>query len=626
MCGITGILSFNMVGRMHLVHLEDATKMLSRRGPDAHGTWFDDRVGLGHRRLSIIDLSEESNQPFFDDTKRFALVYNGEVYNYRALREQLIGLGCTFRTTSDTEVILTAFKVWGDACFEKFNGFFGMAIYDRDKKCVTLARDRFGIKPLYYFRDGDKFIFGSELKALIAFNIPRTLDKASLHQYLQLTYVPDQFCMLEGVQKLAPGKSLTVSEGDIKEQSFYTLATSEANLRDLSSAKADLRKLMYQAVERRLVSDVPLGAFLSGGIDSSVISAIAAELNPGLLTFSVGFSDNKYFDETHYAQLVAKKIKAEHTVFSLSNDDLLAHYDDVVSYFSEPFADSSAIPFYILSKLTKGKITVALSGDGADEIFSGYNKHEAWIRSEQRSRLNTLLRVTSPFWRMLPKSRNTWLTDKVRQLHKYAQLLHTNGNGKYWHLAAFNDRAVVDGLLVDPVGMEGLEDRCSEILDGYGGTGLNEVLRADMALVLPGDMLRKVDLMSMAHGLEVRVPFLDHEVVDYAFGLDDTLKLSGGQRKRVLKETFRDLLPEELYGRPKHGFEVPLLKWLRNDLRNELAQFVFERERIESQQLFRWDMIRKLQRKLHSFDPGDSPSLVWSLYVFQRWYSRYMEA
>ena len=620
MCGITGILSFNMVGRMHLVHLEEATKVMAQRGPDAHGTWFDDHVGLGHRRLSILDLSEASNQPFADVSGRYQIVYNGEIYNYTAIKQELSGKGVAFRTTSDTEVLLQAYIHWGAKCLERLNGFFAFAIYDAEEKSLFLARDRFGIKPLNYYLDEDKFIFGSELKALMAFNIPKQLNQSALSQYLQLTYVPDQNCMLEGVQKLPPGSMMKVQGGEVKEEYYYQLNHEVDTGIGYEDAQKTLKRLLYEAVERRMVSDVPLGAFLSGGIDSSIISTIAAELNPDLKTFSIGFKDNKYFDETAYANLVAKKAGTDHTVFKLSNDDLLQEYEEVVSYFSEPFADSSAIPFYILNQRTKQEITVALSGDGADEVFSGYNKHQAWTQSQQSGAFNNLVKAGSPLWSVLPKSRGTLITDRVRQLNKYSKLLSRAGAEKYWFLAAFIEQRKVNKLMKEPGYDRQLLD---ELLSKYSWQDINDVLHADMRLVLTGDMLRKVDLMSMANGLEVRVPFLDHTLVDFAFRLTSQYKLHEGQRKRILKDTFQDMLPEELYTRPKHGFEVPMLNWLRRDLSHELKQHVFNRDKIEAQGIFNWKEVRRIKRQLHSLNPGDSHIQAWSLLVFQRWYGEY---
>ena len=621
MCGITGVLSFNMVGRMHLIHLEEATRRLEKRGPDVHGTWFDDHVGLGHRRLSIIDVSEESNQPFHDASGRYTLVYNGEVYNYREIRQELQSQGISFSTSSDTEVVLAAFMAYGENCLEKFNGFFSLAIYDHQKQELFLARDRFGIKPLLYYLDNDKFLFASEMKSLLAFNIPKELDQDILSLYLQLTYVPDQCALLKGVKKLQPGHFLKVSDSNCFEESYYSLSKKVDQDLSYEQSKQSLKELLRQSVERRMVSDVPLGAFLSGGIDSSTIVALASELKPDLKTFSIGFKDNKYFDETRYASLVAQKFKTDHTTFTLSNQDLLNHVEDIIDYIDEPFADSSSIPFYILSKLTRAEITVALSGDGADEVFSGYNKHRAWMMSQQPTLSNALIKNFGGIASIFPKSRGFKMGDKARQLQKYRELLKQSGSSSYWHLAKFISARSIDKLLI----ASGSAGEHKNLLGEFSFENLNDILFADMHLILPGDMLRKVDLMSMANGLEVRVPFLDHDVVDFAFSRPVEFKLHEGQTKRLLRDSFRDLLPEALYNRPKHGFEVPLLQWLKRDYAIELDRLVFDRNFIRDQGLFNWKEIKKIRTRLKSFNPGDSPIQAWSLYVFQRWYNKYFQ-
>lgn len=624
MCGITGILSFNVVGRMQLVHLERATRALEKRGPDNHGTWFDERAGLGHRRLSIIDVSAASNQPLWDESGRYAIVYNGEVYNYEALREKLKSGGVHFWTSSDTEVVLQAFMQWGEDCVKELNGFFSFAIYDIQKKSLFLARDRFGIKPLLYYQDEDKFLFASEMKSLLSYGIPRELDEASLHQYFQLTYVPDNQSILTGVKKLPPGYCGIVEAGESRFTCYYRLNQQLEATPDFKKAKDELIGHLRRSVERRLVSDVPLGAFLSGGIDSSVIVALASESIRDLKTFSVGFRDNRYFDETRYAELVAKKFNTDHHVFKLSNDDLLEHVDQIVDYIDEPFADSSAIPVHILSKLTRDKVTVALSGDGADEVFSGYNKHSAWDLSYQSGSFNRMVRWGRWLWKYLPKSRYVKLTDRFRQLDRYARILKLNPADKYWFLAAFVREEQVNKLFVSPPSSSELEDR-SKLLTLGISPDLNSVLARDVSIVLPGDMLRKVDLMSMSHALEVRVPFLDHEVVDYAFSLPADFKVEGKNRKILLREAFREILPEELYSRPKHGFEVPLMSWFRRELKGDLKEYVFNRDRIESQRLFRWKEIAKFRRKLRSPNPADVHIRIWSMYVFQKWYEKYFE-
>lgn len=622
MCGITGILSFNVVGRMQLVHLEHATRSLEKRGPDHHGTWFDERAGLGHRRLSIIDVSAAANQPFWEESGRYAIVYNGEVYNYQELRARLKAGGVNFKTTSDTEVVLQAYMNWGADAVREFNGFFAFAIYDTEEQSLFLARDRFGIKPLLYYQDDDKFIFASEMKSLLAYGIPRKIDRTSLHQYFQLTYVPDNQSMLQGVHKLQPGYCGHVSDGTTSFEPYYAINQQVDIAITFDKAKEQIIEKMRKSVERRLVSDVPLGAFLSGGIDSSVIVALASESVTDLKTFSIGFKDNRYFDETRYAALVAEKFKTDHQVFKLSNDDLLQHVGDIVDYIDEPFADSSAIPVYILSQLTKEKVTVALSGDGADEVFSGYNKHSAWDMSYQHSTFNRLVLLSKWLWRYLPKSRYVKITDRFRQLDRYASILKLNPAEKYWFLAAFIREEQVSALLTDPSDEGVLEDRFKSMTLGIS-PDLNAMLARDVSIVLPGDMLRKVDLMSMANALEVRVPFLDHEVVDFAFSLPADFKVQGKNRKILLREAFREILPEELYDRPKHGFEVPVMSWFKRELKPELNKYVFDRDRIEAQGLFKWHEINRIKRKLNSLDPADVHIKIWSLYVFQKWYERY---
>lgn len=624
MCGITGIFAFNSVGRINLVHLEAATRSLSKRGPDAHNSWFDEVVGIGHRRLSIIDTSTGANQPMFDEAGRYAIVFNGEIYNYQSIRQELRGKGFSFQTESDTEVLLKAYIHFGAEMLNKLNGFFAFAIYDKEEELLLIARDRFGIKPLLYTQNEDRVLFASEMKSLMAYGVDRVINKAALNLYFQLTYIPAPHSIFEGVQKLEPGHYLLVQKGSVSKHRYYDFPDySKPTINNLSDAKSGIVEALRNSVQDRLVADVPLGAFLSGGIDSSIITALASEKVPQLKTFSIGFKDNKYFDETYYANLVAEKYQTDHQVFSLTNDDLLSHVNEVIDYIDEPFADSSALPVYILSQQTRKHVTVALSGDGADEIFSGYNKHSAWLMSQQQSARNGFIKSLGPLWSALPHSRNNKLTNTFRQLDRFAQLQGLSLQERYWYLASFIQKASVTQLLkpdyqVDTSDVEAFYSR--SIQTGH----INEVLASDAQMVLHGDMLQKVDLMSMANGLEVRVPFLDHRVVALAFQMEQDMKIKGNQRKIVLREAFRDYLPDELYHRPKHGFEVPLLDWFRKEMRLELDQVVFSKELIEAQGIFDWKQIARTKKRLHSFDPGDSAILVWSLYVFNKWYERFL--
>ncbi|HEY0741396.1 MAG TPA: asparagine synthase (glutamine-hydrolyzing), partial [Chryseosolibacter sp.] len=362
MCGITGIMSFNLVGKFNKIHISAATRAIEKRGPDFQDVYADEWVGLGHRRLSIIDTSSVAHQPMWDESKRYCIIFNGEIFNYRELKQDLLNKGVTFFSQSDTEVLLKLYIREKEACVPKLNGFFAFCIYDKAEQTLFVARDRFGIKPLLYQFDDNKFIFASEMKAILQYGIEKDIDHASLHTYLQLNYIPAPSTIFKNVKKLMPGHYINVRSNKIDIQKYYEVPY--ASGKPLSTigfddAKEKLKSLLENSVQRRLVADVPLGAFLSGGIDSSVITALASKHKPDLHTFSIGFKDENFFDETEYARLVAKHFKTEHTVFSLTNDDLYAHVHDILNYIDEPFADSSAINVFILSKETRKHATVA---------------------------------------------------------------------------------------------------------------------------------------------------------------------------------------------------------------------------------------------------------------------------
>jgi len=344
-------------------------------------------------------------------------------------------------------------------------------------------------------------------------------------------------------------------------------------------------------------------------------------------TFSIGFKDNAFFDETAYAKLVADKFKTNHTVFSLGSDDLYNYIDGIVDYIDEPFADSSAILVNILTKETRKHMTVALSGDGADEIFSGYNKHAAWIKSMQDSMTNNAISTLHPIASLLPKSRSGFLSNKLRQVEKFGKGLKMNEADRYWFWASISSEAEVNNLLKNEWhASDALQDCKNDWLEPMNSyIDFNDFLRTDTGLVLPNDMLQKVDLMSMSNSLEVRVPFLDHKVVEFAFSLSPDQKINDKMRKRILQDAFRDILPAELYNRPKKGFEVPLLDWLRKGLRIQLDELVFNESYLEAQNIFNVQTVMKLKSKLHSFNPGDSHSKVWALFVFQKWHKNYFE-
>ncbi|HEY0768767.1 MAG TPA: asparagine synthase C-terminal domain-containing protein, partial [Sphingobacteriaceae bacterium] len=391
-------------------------------------------------------------------------------------------------------------------------------------------------------------------------------------------------------------------------------------------AKEKLKSLLEESVKRRLVADVPLGAFLSGGIDSSVVTALASKHKPDLHTFSIGFKDEKFFDETEYAKLVAKHFNTRHTVFSLTNDDLYAHVTDILNYIDEPFADSSAINVFILSKETRKYATVALSGDGADELLAGYNKHAAFYRTLHPGLKENAATALLPLLKLLPQSRNGAISNKIRQLVRFGEGTKLSPPERYWRWASFASEEEASQLLNESVGRNFLNDyftRKSQLLkDIPVNYCMNDILLADVNVVLPNDMLTKVDLMSMAQGLEVRVPFLDVNVVNFIFSLPADFKINSSLRKRILQDAFRDVLPQELFNRPKKGFEVPLLKWFRKEMKSLITDDLLSKKFIEEQNIFNYVEIEKLKKQLFSNNPGDVHARIWGLIVFQWWWRK----
>lgn len=629
MCGITGIFAFNLVGKLHKVNVTAATMSLEKRGPDFQDIHLDEWIALGHRRLSIIDTSPAGNQPMWDESKRYAIIFNGEIFNYRELRKNLESKQVSFVSGSDTEVLLKLYINEGAACLNRLNGFFAFCIYDREEQSLFLARDRFGVKPLLYQFDEDKFVFGSEMKSILAYGVEKNIDYSSLYLYLQLNYIPGPDSIFTTVKKLPPGHHMKVTRWKMEVNKYYSIPfdpqTADRNSLPYGDAKEKLKSLLEESVRKRLVSDVPLGAFLSGGIDSSVVCALAIKHKPDLHTFSIGYRDEKFFDETEYAELVAKKIGAKHTVFSLTNTDLFNGIESILNYIDEPFADSSAIAVHILSKETRKHATVALSGDGADELLAGYNKHEAFYRMMHPGPAERFALMFAPFAKLFPQSRNSGFPNKVRQVIRYREGQSLPPQDRYWRWATLADKDQAMNLLHPDLRttfwLKDYVSRRKDILSTIpDNPTINDVLLTDMRLVLPGDMLTKVDLMSMAHGLEVRTPFLDFEVVNFLFSLPGDFKINGNMRKRLLQDAFKDILPSKLYKRPKKGFEVPMLKWLRNELKPMINDDLLSQRFVEDQGIFYYPEVKRLKEQLYSNNPGDVHARIWGLVVFQWWY------
>lgn len=627
MCGISGIIAFNEVGRLYAINLTQANNQMAHRGPDAAGIFNDYYVGLGHRRLSIIDLSSVANQPMHDPSGRYTIVFNGEIYNFMSLRERLQAQGVEFRTQGDTEVLLQMYIHHGKACLNQLHGFFSFAIYDKEEQSVFIARDRFGLKPLVYYQDEDKLLFASEIKALLAFNIPREVDYTSLLQYFQLTYIPAPATAFKNIYKLEPGHCMLVKAHQVQVERYYRFEHREPATAPLSyeQAQVRLRELLDASVQERMVSDVPLGAFLSGGIDSSTVVAFASRYTDKLNTFSIGFKDAGMFDETHYAQLVAKKYNTEHTVFQMGNDDIYGSILEMLDFYGEPFADASAIPTYVLCAQTRNKVTVALSGDGADEVFAGYNKYWGELRIRQGDALAKMVQQAKPLLDLLPKSRHGRLANKVRQLHRLAYSMELSAQERYWFLSSWRSEAQAREMFTEAtlkkIDEQAYQQRKQGLLAPItGGPGLNDMLYADVKMVLPDDMLHKVDSMSMAKALEVRVPFLDYRLVEFAFGLPTDYKINGQMKKRLLQDAVRELLPPELYKRPKQGFEVPLAQGYKRELRSWIEELLDENF-IREQGFFSIAYIRELKQAVFHSDNFDQ-NQVWSILAFQHWWKK----
>jgi asparagine synthase (glutamine-hydrolysing) len=630
MCGITGIIAFNDEGGKYLQKINAATLSLVKRGPDGDGIYTNNNVALGHRRLSIIDTSDLASQPFTDASGRYTIVFNGEIFNYKHLRKTLENKGVQFKSQSDTEVLLYLYIVDKEKCVEQLDGEFAFAIYDNQSQQLFAARDRFGIKPFYYYTDENRFIFASEMKALIAFDIPKNIDTASLQMYLHLNYIPAPYSILENVLKLDAGSFLVVNKnGELKKEIYYSIPElKEKNyLTDYDKAKKQLVDLLENSVQQRMISDVPLGTFLSGGIDSSIITAIASQHTKNLNTFSIGYKDEPLFDETEFANLVAKKYNTNHTAFMLTNEDLYANLHQVLDYIDEPFADSSALAVNILSMHTKKHVTVSLSGDGADELFAGYNKHAAELRVRNGGMRANLVKVAHPFLKQLPKSRNSKSGNRVRQLEKFAEGMKLTPKERYWSWAKWSgfskEEIFSDSFLKSKKDFSAYDKRKKELLKNIS-SDYNSILLTDMQLVLENDMLIKVDRMSMSQSLEVRVPFLDHKIVDFAFSLPSNFKIDEDNRKKILKDAFKNKLPEELYNRGKKGFEVPLLKWFKTDLNSMITNDLLKDEFIIEQGIFNQEEIKKLKAQLFSNSPNDAVEKVWAIIVFQWWWKKYI--
>ncbi|MBN2730034.1 MAG: asparagine synthase (glutamine-hydrolyzing) [Bacteroidales bacterium] len=620
MCGIAGVLALTENGKSLFPFLPAAIQKLHLRGPDRNKIHESGDFAGAHARLSIIDLSEASDQPFISDDGRYILLLNGEIFNFREIRAELEGQGRSFKTTGDVEVGLQAFIQYGPACLDKLNGFFAIAVYDTHEKSLFLARDRYGIKPLYYFQDAQSLIFASEMKALLEFPIKRELNQASFRDYFQFTYIPEPFTMLKGIQKLPAAHYAMIREGKMELKQWYEIPEGkyEGSYED---AQKDLRELMEDSIAKRMISDVPLGAFLSGGIDSSIVSVLAARQNSKMEVFSITFPDHPYYDESVYAKEVAQMHGLNHQLIPVREKDFLDALPKVLDYLDEPFADSSAIAVHVLSEFVRKHLTVALSGDAADEIFGGYRKQRAAAAimgssAAKRALLKSLRHIPGNY------SRKSKAGDLMRKMQRMGKAASLNGNDLYVFLASF--MAEEEKTKIFSPNIQSYGNSLQHLLGTVSVDDFNTFLRADMKMVLNGDMLRKTDLMSMANSLELRSPFLDYRIINFAFSLQSNWKVDKKTGKRILLDAFQDIIPPSVLKRPKHGFEVPLGSWIQGDLLNELENSWLNNSFIRSQGLFNPEYIGYLLSQVRIGKASVYQSTIWSLIVFQNWWKKYM--
>ncbi|MEZ4415191.1 MAG: asparagine synthase (glutamine-hydrolyzing) [Gemmatimonadota bacterium] len=607
MCGIAGWagLSGRQNGRAELQRMCD---VIRHRGPDDEGFHLATDVALGMRRLSIIDVAG-GHQPISSEDGNATIVYNGEIYNFQGLRRELEARGHTFRTHTDTEVILHRFEERGPQVVDDLNGMFALAIWDERAQQLFVARDRMGIKPLYYWPVDGGVVFASELKSIACLPFfDQPIDPEGLAQYLSLGYVPDPLSIYAGVHKLPPGHRLLWSRSEgLRVEQYWSPLRAEDPTIDRDAAVEEIRRLIDDAVRARLVADVPLGAFLSGGIDSSTVVAHMARHKTGALkTFSIGFEERE-FNEADDARAVAEALGTQHTQLTV-RPDVDALIEAVVLGFDEPFADSSAIPTYLVSELARQQVTVSLSGDGGDELFGGYTRYIETLG--RRRELPTLLgRPLAALARRLPHAtlgRNR-LLDLGRRIE-----------GRYATQVAYplDPR---EGGVAGPDLLARLPDfeRCLEpwFAQVPTGTLAHRLMSVDLLTYLPGDILTKVDRMSMAVSLEARVPLLDHRLVEFAMRIPSELKVRG-EGKWILREAVRHLLPERVFRKAKQGFAVPLKPWLRNELRHRLEPLT--RPNAEIQEWVDRASVLRLRRE-HDERRRDHSTLLWRLLVLQLW-------
>ena len=627
MCGICG--KFDVRERVERPLIEEMCTSISHRGPDDQGVYLGTSIGLGNRRLAIIDLSAAGHMPMSTESGRMWITYNGEVYNHRELRAELKGYGYRFRSHTDTEVVLNAYHKWGPDCLHRFNGMFAFAIWNEEEQRLFLARDRLGIKPLYYYFDGARIIFASEIKAILQDpKVSRELSQEGIINYFTFGHSMAPRTIFKNIHKLLPGHCMMcLPEGEaslqMKIQRYWAPpAPGQGEDAGKQYYVEEIRNLLSESVRKRLISDVPLGVFLSGGIDSSIVTSLMSSIDRSpVKTFSIGFATGgNSYNELDDARVVANYCGTEHHEILLDENDLTEAISSLVYHYDEPFGDAANFPTYLLSRFVRNYVTVSLSGEGSDEIFGGYRRYVAENLIAHYPAIVGLLNNKIV-------RRSLFHIPRLSRWYKLAEDLRVrDGAERYanW-LSIFNKEMraeLFEGHLMDLPDFDPL-DIYHRLYSGNGTRGVDSMLYIDQQTLLPDTFLEKVDKASMAVGLEVRVPFLDHQLVEFAATIPAKYKVSGFSTKCILKEAFRSQLPAETLRKRKHGFTPPVKPWFRNKLNGFVKEVLFD-PRARGRGLFDYDYIEKLYY-WHVNGKGYYHWHLWLLTVFELWCQRFLD-
>lgn len=629
MCGIYGMVAPGV----SQAFLERATTTLAHRGPDDAGYYRDDQVGLGHRRLSIIDLSG-GHQPIYNEDRTKVIIFNGEIYNHDELRQRLLSLGHRFSTRSDTEAILHAYEEWGEDCVTLLRGMFAFAIWDLTTRTLFLGRDRLGIKPLFYSAAGGGFSFASEMKAILADpQFPRVIDDQALATYFNLSYIPGELTIFKDIRKLLPGHTITVKSGEIRQRKYWDLHFTPDRSKSEKHFIEGFMDLLQEAVDIRLMSEVPLGAFLSGGIDSSTIVALMSKVSQDPVnTFCMGFGGDigGYLDERAYARQVAERYGTSHREHEVM-PDAQGLVEKIVRAFDEPFADDSAIPSWFVCKIAKENVTVALSGLGGDEVFTGYERHLGFALSSRYSRLPSLLResLIRPLVERLPERKDGHYT--INHMKRFVRGAGVPPDLRYFGFMSKINPAIRDTLFRDQNRFDGyLEAGREMVLQHFRSAmvagpadSLDRAMYCDLKTYLPEDILAVTDRMSMQHALEVRVPFLDHVFMEYCATIPPEMKLKGLRKKHLLKTAAKAFLPAEVISHRKQGFVGPMTRWLKSELKPFVLETLAEKNLAKHDLLNAATVRQVLDEHFSGREIHDT--LIWSMVIFQTWFDLYME-